>query len=115
MWLGQGPAFDTHPGLQGAEIGDHTDFEQTIDEWITGLQGADDEVVIHDEQKVQAMPVLFVTLHACGSLTTTVLRKVLDHRRTSSAKERSWFVAAAVVVGCCYNLMVQEGMFYKCF
>ncbi|KAI0770455.1 methyltransferase domain-containing protein [Fomes fomentarius] len=51
-------------------------------------------------------PVLFVALHACGSLTPDILRAFVtawrDHTISSSA---SWTPQGAVVVGCCYNMM----------
>ncbi len=55
-------------------------------------------------------PVLFVALHACGSLTPDILRAFVtawkDHTISSSA---SWTPQGAVVVGCCYNMMRSAG------
>ncbi|KIK95803.1 hypothetical protein PAXRUDRAFT_354511 [Paxillus rubicundulus Ve08.2h10] len=55
------------------------------------------------------VPVMFVALHACGSLTVDVLRTFLSfHHRTSSVSnvvETEWQPHSLVVVGCCYNLM----------
>ncbi|KAH0586135.1 hypothetical protein H2248_007401 [Termitomyces sp. 'cryptogamus'] len=45
-------------------------------------------------------PVLLVALHACGTLTPDLFRAVLDLPPT-----HSWYPAAIVAVGCCYNLM----------
>ncbi|KAG6900390.1 hypothetical protein C0993_011378 [Termitomyces sp. T159_Od127] len=46
------------------------------------------------------VPVLLVALHACGSLTPDLFRAVL-----SLPENHSWYPAAVVAVGCCYNLM----------
>jgi Methyltransferase domain len=64
-----------------------------VDEWVVGT-GSD-----------QRVPVLFVALHACGSLTPDTLRAV-----TAARKSRPWYPCAAVIVGCCYNLMYPGGM-----
>ncbi|KAG6831660.1 hypothetical protein H0H87_004610 [Tephrocybe sp. NHM501043] len=45
-------------------------------------------------------PVLLVALHACGSLTPDLFRALL-----ALPPKSSWYPAAAVAVGCCYNLM----------
>ncbi|PCH40342.1 hypothetical protein WOLCODRAFT_98736 [Wolfiporia cocos MD-104 SS10] len=47
---------------------------------------------------------LFVALHACGSLTPSILRAVLA-RLKSADISRKRAPVAAVVVGCCYNLL----------
>ncbi|OSD02416.1 hypothetical protein PYCCODRAFT_1435416 [Trametes coccinea BRFM310] len=49
-------------------------------------------------------PVLFVALHACGSLTPDILRAFAGQ---PSAKV-CWTPRAAVVVGCCYNMLRAE-------
>ncbi|KAG6903286.1 hypothetical protein C0995_000181 [Termitomyces sp. Mi166 len=46
------------------------------------------------------IPVLLVALHACGSLTPDLFRAVL-----SLPNHHTWYPAAVVAVGCCYNLM----------
>lgn len=100
FWLGEDPTFDTHPGLQGSrKLTEAQDFEKTIDEWISTLYTE------NASAQKGPIPVMFVALHACGSLTPSILREALKHRQ----KAKSWYVAAAVVVGCCYNLMREDG------
>lgn len=55
--------------------------------------------------------VLFVGLHACGSLTPDILRALISCLSPLSGMEQSrlWTAAGAVVVGCCYNLMDPIG------
>ncbi|KDR82629.1 hypothetical protein GALMADRAFT_835706 [Galerina marginata CBS 339.88] len=48
------------------------------------------------------VPVLFVALHACGSLTPDVLRAFIAATKNPSS---NWYPAGLVAVGCCYNLM----------
>lgn len=63
------------------------------------------------------VPVLFVGLHACGSLTPDILRAFFS---VSSARleaeegparrpQRNWTPCGAVIVGCCYNLLDPGG------
>lgn len=54
-------------------------------------------------------PVLFLALHACGSLTPDILRACVNSARR---KKATWRMAGAVVVGCCYNLIKPTGKFY---
>ncbi|KAF7977684.1 hypothetical protein HWV62_2928 [Athelia sp. TMB] len=61
-----------------------------VDEWIPS--GEEDGVV-------------YVALHACGSLTPSVLRAMLLRIKGSRSGSHGWTVSGAVVVGCCYNLM----------
>ncbi|TRM61166.1 methyltransferase domain-containing protein [Schizophyllum amplum] len=72
---------------------------ETVDQWAADLQRADDE----------SMPVFFVALHACGSLTPTILRTFAEGRRRLSSRIEGtpplWHPAGVVAVGCCYNLM----------
>ncbi|KIJ60287.1 hypothetical protein HYDPIDRAFT_99006, partial [Hydnomerulius pinastri MD-312] len=59
------------------------------------------------------IPVMFVALHACGSLTVDVLRTFLSYYRQGEANEDApsvWTPHSLVVVGCCYNLMSPSGM-----
>ncbi|TFK48632.1 hypothetical protein OE88DRAFT_1614951, partial [Heliocybe sulcata] len=62
-------------------------LKSAVDEWTAG-QGA--------------VPVLVVALHACGSLTPDIVRCCLAQRR------ENWTLAGAVLVGCCYNLIVPS-------
>ncbi|KAF9811114.1 hypothetical protein IEO21_06663 [Rhodonia placenta] len=49
-------------------------------------------------------PALFVALHACGSLTPNILRAFLARLKSSDGNQK-WSPQAAIVVGCCYNLL----------
>jgi len=60
----------------------------TIDLWVSELA-----------------PVIFVALHACGSLTPDILRAYIS----ASRSRRTWYPAGLVAVGCCYNLMNPVG------
>lgn len=106
FWLGDGPLFDQHPGNQGAA---HTSqealqIESVIDDWLqtTGAY----EAVGWDPSGF--VPVAFVALHACGSLSPDFLKKIVQ-LQDAKENERRWYVAGAVVVGCCYNLMQKSG------
>ena len=52
------------------------------------------------------VPVLFVALHACGSLTPDILRAFL---LASTQPPAAWKPFGVVAVGCCYNLMNPTG------
>jgi len=60
----------------------------TIDRWVS-----------------EPAPVIFVALHACGSLTPDILRAYIS----ASRSRRTWYPAGLVAVGCCYNLMSPVG------
>jgi hypothetical protein len=70
-----------------------------IDDWVRDAPAGD------------ALSIVLVGLHACGSLTTDILSAFLASRRRASAK---WRAVGAVVVGCCYNLMREGGAFAFC-
>ena len=70
-----------------------TSLLDVVNEWI---QPESDVVV----------PVLFVALHACGSLTPDILRAFLLASRQPPA---AWKPFGVVAVGCCYNLMNPTG------
>lgn len=62
-------------------------------------------------------PVLFVALHACGTLTPDILRCFLANQKMSHpgrSSRPSWYAAALVVVGCCYNLMSPDSGMFLC-
>ncbi|EJD02251.1 uncharacterized protein FOMMEDRAFT_147287 [Fomitiporia mediterranea MF3/22] len=109
LWLGQEPTFASHPGNFGQEreLGDNADFEQTIDEWLHTFRSKEDPLVPDDTTR-SPIPVVFVALHACGSLTPAILQKILDHQECLLTQDRPWCVAGAVIVGCCYNLMRED-------
>ena len=57
-------------------------------------------------------PVLFVALHACGSLTPDILRAFIAAAKSADngpPASSHWAPRGAVVVGCCYNMMKPEG------
>jgi len=70
-----------------------------VDEW---LHETDDS-----EQSNAPLPVLFVALHACGSLTVNILRSFIG---CNTSKEATWSAVGVVAVGCCYNLMYPNGV-----
>ncbi|KAF8635916.1 hypothetical protein AX15_000093 [Amanita polypyramis BW_CC] len=66
----------------------------TIDDWIRETSGEANDGNLD--------PVLFIALHACGSLTPDILRVCIN---AAHRKNITWRMAGAVVVGCCYNLI----------
>ena len=73
---------------------------ETVDEWIK-----EDDDASSEEDGREEIPVLLVGLHACGSLTSDIIR-AFGQSRTSNKR---WKFAAVVVIGCCYNLMNPGG------
>ncbi|KAF8839550.1 hypothetical protein BDN67DRAFT_1003590 [Paxillus ammoniavirescens] len=92
-------------------------LEKSITDWLLAespdIKNRDDNRSIgaspNRPEVPEQVPVMFVALHACGSLTVDVLRTFLSfHHRTSSVSdvvETEWQPHSLVVVGCCYNLM----------
>jgi len=72
----------------------------TIDEWVLDPNNGSENT------DILPVPVIFVGLHACGSLTPNILRAFT----TARATKRKWYPAGLVVVGCCYNLMDPVGV-----
>ncbi|KAF5315094.1 hypothetical protein D9619_007015 [Psilocybe cf. subviscida] len=85
--------------LIGAE-GDPEELrlQKVVSEWVR--EGSDET----EGDRGQA-PVLFVALHACGSLTPALLRAFLAASTAQRDGDTIWRPAGAVAVGCCYNLM----------
>jgi hypothetical protein len=84
-----------------------------VDDWISESTDADGSETL--SSRGQRPSVLFVGLHACGSLTPDILRAVLAARADPSVSlQRKWTMAGAIVVGCCYNLMSPSGMALTC-
>jgi len=83
---------------------------QAIDEWVReGAQSVSSQI-----EPPSPPQILFVALHACGSLTIDVLRAyvaAVRQRRTTTAAAHRWTPAGVVAVGCCYNLMRDGGMY----
>lgn len=69
----------------------------TIDDWITT-----------DGSGQMPASVIFVALHACGSLTPDIFRTYFASVKRKLV-ERIWTAVMVVVVGCCYNLMYPTG------
>jgi hypothetical protein len=75
---------------------------QLVDEWIADLSPT---AGLHPPS------VVFVALHACGSLTTDILRTYVSAIRGSDREKHSWSLKAAFIVGCCYNMMEGKGRY----
>ncbi|KAJ7070047.1 methyltransferase domain-containing protein [Mycena amicta] len=67
-----------------------------VDDWTT-----DDEF----------NPVLFVALHACGSLTPDIFRAFFARRQQQQQQGGRWKPIGVLAVGCCYNLLAPRGKF----
>lgn len=76
---------------------------QLVDKWIT-----DFFPLIAESHP---LPVVFVALHACGSLTTDILRTSVSAMHGGGDKKRGWSLRATFIVGCCYNLMEERGWY----
>lgn len=75
---------------------------QLVDEWITDLSPTAGS---------HPPSVVFVALHACGSLTTDILRTSVSVMRGSDREKHSWSLKAAFIVGCCYNMIDGKGWY----
>ena len=74
---------------------------QSVDEWIADLSPPTD--------KSRPPSIVFVALHACGSLTTDILRTSVSAMHGSNREKQGWSLKATIVVGCCYNMMEGKG------
>lgn len=77
---------------------------QSVDDWIADL-GPPLSAGSHPSS------IIFVALHACGSLATDILRTSVSAMHGRDSKKRCWSLKAAIVVGCCYNMMGGKGWF----
>ena len=77
---------------------------QSVDEWIADLSPP-------LSAGSHPPPMVFVALHACGSLATDILRTSVSAMHGRDSKKRGWSLKAAIVVGCCYNMMGGKGWF----
>ncbi|KAH7925888.1 hypothetical protein BV22DRAFT_1104685 [Leucogyrophana mollusca] len=76
---------------------------------IGTVQSKKDAAYPQADGSSKPIPVLFVALHACGSLTPDILRTFLSNHKASAEHGRpSWQAHGLVVVGCCYNLMAPH-------
>ncbi|KAI6027554.1 methyltransferase domain-containing protein [Pisolithus microcarpus] len=80
-----------------------TTLEAAIEDWL--LANVPDTFTSSRDP----IPIMFVALHACGSLTVDVLRTFLS-RHSKAESGRWWEPHSLVVVGCCYNLITPSGM-----
>ncbi|KAF6757561.1 methyltransferase domain-containing protein [Ephemerocybe angulata] len=88
-----------------AEINDRIDHKTMLVTPDSLLQAVDDWIGQPSPSDPQPRPrVLFVALHACGSLTPDMLKAFLSSV-TDSNLACAWDPLAIVAVGCCYNLM----------
>ncbi|KAJ3523896.1 hypothetical protein NMY22_g11237 [Coprinellus aureogranulatus] len=69
---------------------------QVVDDWVDGQS---------EDRDGTPVSVIFVALHACGSLTPDLLRSFLSRVSDSDSVQRIWKPLSVVAVGCCYNLM----------
>lgn len=76
---------------------------RSVDEWITELAPL--------PVGSRLPSVIFVALHACGSLATDILRASIAVMGGGDSEKHSWSLRAAIVVGCCYNRMERRGWF----
>ena len=76
---------------------------QSVDKWITELSPLAAES--------HTTSVVFVALHACGGLTPNILRTSISAMHGNDRGKRDWSLKAAIVVGCCYNMMEGKGWF----
>ncbi|KAI0317648.1 methyltransferase domain-containing protein [Amylostereum chailletii] len=64
---------------------------------------------------ITPVPVLFVALHACGTLTPDIFRTFVAYHHTPTNKEDCqiplWSPIGTAIVGCCYNLMSPDSDF----
>lgn len=91
----------------------------TLDQAVTAwIKDTPDSEYSDDSSSTEnlntSIPVLVVGLHACGSLTPDIFRVFLSlHNSPQSTTTppliNTWTPKAAVVVGCCYNMMNTEG------
>jgi hypothetical protein len=101
-------------------------LQAAVDDWITAGPPAS-ALEPDGEAQEQARPanIIFTGLHACGSLTPTVLRAFADMSnntadqmgltldtevpRGSTSPWKPWRPSALALVGCCYNLLQPSG------
>ncbi|EIM86094.1 uncharacterized protein STEHIDRAFT_157609 [Stereum hirsutum FP-91666 SS1] len=86
---------------------------QAVTAWIQDAPYSYSDDSSSTENLNTPIPVLVVGLHACGSLTPDILRVFLSFHdsppnTTAPPHITTWTPKAAVVVGCCYNMMNAE-------
>ncbi|KAI0785180.1 methyltransferase domain-containing protein [Abortiporus biennis] len=88
---------------QTTNITSSTALIQSIDSWIERYSEE-----VQDVNEETEIPILFVALHACGSLTLDIIRALTASLHSDSLPKRPWTPQAAVIVGCCYNLLRED-------
>ena len=97
------------PPLEAGSLTHKTVFitAETLEHTITAWLGEQNKGSL--DKRLEPIPVLIVALHACGTLTPDIFRTFLAvHRKSDNQGTINWAPKAAVVVGCCYNLMSIE-------
>jgi hypothetical protein len=90
---------------------DEVTLMASIDEWAGGSFASSSQNSGNNHTQ-QQIPILIIALHACGSLTPSILRAFLASDSDSEQEGeggRKWKAVGMVVVGCCYNLMKESG------
>ncbi|KAI0366944.1 hypothetical protein BV20DRAFT_971250 [Pilatotrama ljubarskyi] len=80
---------------------------QSTRDWVESRRAAIASCPPDGSSEQDSMPVIFVALHACGSLTPDIFRAFTVARKANSSGT-SWTPRAAVIVGCCYNMLRPE-------
>ncbi|KAF8319674.1 hypothetical protein DL93DRAFT_108015 [Clavulina sp. PMI_390] len=85
-------------------ISQSQDLSNAVEQWVQ-----DSSVPKSGLSEIPA--VMFTGLHACGSLTPTVLRGFIDFASSTapSSSGPKWSVGPLALVGCCYNLLNPSG------
>jgi hypothetical protein len=94
---------------QATELNSRIDHRTVLITPESLLRVVDDWVFVAQTANQPPIPVLFVALHACGSLTPDMLRAFLSRIGDSEPMRRTWRPLSIVAVGCCYNLMFPGG------
>ncbi|KAF9508321.1 hypothetical protein BS47DRAFT_1332775 [Hydnum rufescens UP504] len=95
---------------------------QEIESWIASFPcDTQPHVGRTQSDHARTYPVIMTGLHACGSLTPTVLRSFVSLSDPDSAPPDShssgiqWKPSALALVGCCYNLMKESDFPMTCW
>lgn len=84
-------------------VSDIQSLKNAVDVWLEDSHDGDGE-------NRQEIPVAFTGLHACGSLTPTVLRAFTTFGSRREQGTQRWCSDSLALVGCCYNLLHPFGM-----
>lgn len=78
------------------------------DRWMTKERPLTSETTTSCQLHSSHRPILWVALHACGSLTLDILRAFVRRLRQKD-ESSTWSPVGAFIVGCCYNMLRPEG------